>query len=87
MLDKKKQHSVSMRPSEWARLTLAAEARARCDGPTSTGYVVSTSRFMVDAALAEADRVLASYESQQLPLDMSEEPGKQALLFGPTPGK
>ena len=60
MDDKKKQHSVSMRPSEWEHLMRAAQAQARKDGPTSTGHVVSTSRFMVEAALKEAGKVLGS---------------------------
>ena len=60
MDDKKKQHSVSMRPSEWEHLMHAAQEKARRDGPTSSGHVVSTSRFMVEAALKEAGKVLGS---------------------------
>jgi uncharacterized protein (DUF1778 family) len=71
MDDKKKQHSVSMRPSEWERLTRAAQAKARRDGPTSSGHVVSTSRFMVEAALKEADKVLNSGRLPPVPTQAS----------------
>ncbi len=74
--DKKKQHSVSMRPSEWACLARAAQALARPRGPTSTGHVVSTSRFVVDAALEAAHRLLpegSEADAAQQPLFPEEE--------------
>ena len=75
MDDKKKPHSISMRPSEWSRVMAAAQAKSRQHGPTSTGHVVSASRFVVEAALVEAERVLDAYDPRQRSF------GEQAPLF------
>ena len=68
MDDKKRQHSVSIRPSEWERLTRAAQVKARTEGPTSTGHVVSTSRFLVEAGLKEAEKVLCKDDRAVCPV-------------------